>query len=217
MTKSDGLRVLLIDDHALFRRGLRLMLRELAPDMDLSEADSVAHAVDLSQEAFDLVLLDMHMPGASGLDALRIVKQAWSLALVVVLSGEESPQLVRDTIDQGACGFIPKSSTPEVMLLALQLVLAKGIYLPTLVLREGFAGPSGAPVGAPIEPPSGMTERQAQVLRLALKGAPNKVVARELGISEGTVKSHLSTAYRLLNVRNRTEALYSAARIGLKV
>lgn len=207
------MKVLLVDDHALFRRGLRLMLSELAPGMDLSEADSCAQALELAQESFDLILLDMNMPGLHGLEALRRVKETWPLALVVVLSGEDSGQLVRDVIEQGACGFVPKSSSPEVMLLALQLVLAKGVYLPELALRAG--GPEPA---SPVLPNiAGMTERQVQVLRLALKGAPNKVVARELGISEGTVKSHLSTAYRMLNVRNRTEALYSAARAGLMI
>ena len=211
------MKVLLVDDHALFRRGLRLMLRELAPQMDLTEVDGCAHALELAPEAFDLVLLDMNMPGLSGLDGLRHVKQAWPLALLVVLSGEDSAQLVRDAINQGACGFIPKSATPEVMIQALQLVLVNGIYLPPFVLRDAPIPASGAmgPSTPGLIP--GLTERQVQVLRLALKGAPNKVVARELNISEGTVKSHLSTAYRVLNVRNRTEALYSAARLGLKV
>lgn len=217
------MKVLLIDDHALFRRGLRLMLRELAPDMDVSEAEDCAHALTLSHEQFDLILLDMNMPGVQGLEGLQSIKQAWPIAFVVVLSGEESANLVRGAIEQGACGFVPKSSSPEVMISALQLVLAKGIYLPFQVLNAGWAG--SAPV-SPVEPagpsatrgiPPGMTERQAEVLRLALKGAPNKVIARELGISEGTVKSHLSTVFRLLNVRNRTEALYCAARMGLQV
>lgn len=213
------MKVLLVDDHALFRRGLRLMLHELAPDMDLSEADSCAHALEMAHEAFDLVLLDMNMPGVNGLDALRAVKQAWPSALVVVLSGEEGAQLVRDAIEHGACGFISKSATPEVMIQALQLVLAKGIYLPPQLLGMRSANPAAAlaPGPLPAQFAIGMTERQTQVLRLALRGASNKAVARELGISEGTVKSHLSTAYRLLNVRNRTEALYSAARQGLRV
>lgn len=215
-----SVKVLLIDDHALFRRGLRLMLRELAPDMDLSEAEGCAQALSMGHEHFDLILLDMNMPGVEGLEGLHCVKQAWPIAFVVVLSGEEGAGLIRGAIEQGACGFVPKSSSPEVMITALQLVLAKGIYLPFQVLHAS----RGAGAQLPPKPvigmsgmPAGMTERQAEVLRLALKGAPNKVIARELGISEGTVKSHLSTVFRLLNVRNRTEALYCAARLGFQV
>jgi DNA-binding NarL/FixJ family response regulator len=208
-------KVLLVDDHALFRRGLRLMLRELAAGMDLSEADGCAQALSLAHENFDLVLLDMNMPGLNGLEALQCVKQAWPTAFVVVLSGEENASLIRSAIEQGASGFVPKSSTPEVMINALQLVLGQGVYLPPQVLHAG-RGPSlpAAPEGPGVP---GMTERQAEVLRLALKGAPNKVIARELDISEGTVKSHLSTVFRLLNVRNRTEALYCVARLGLAI
>ena len=217
------MKVLLIDDHALFRRGMRLMLRELAPDMDVSEAEDCAQALAMAHEHFDLILLDMNMPGVQGLEGLHCIKQAWPIAFVVVLSGEEGASLVRGAIEQGACGFVPKSSSPEVMIRALQLVLAKGIYLPAQVLNVNWTGSASvapaAPAGTPgIQSiPAGMTERQAEVLRLALKGAPNKVIARELGISEGTVKSHLSTVFRLLNVRNRTEALYCAARMGLQI
>lgn len=193
------------------------MLSELAPEMDLSEAEGCAPALAMGHEGFDLILLDMNMPGVNGLDALRCIKETWPLALTVVVSGEENPALIRDAIQLGACGFVPKTSTPEVMLHALQLVLAKGIYLPPQVLqaRTTAPAPTSAPTSAGAIP--GMTERQAEVLRLALKGAPNKVIAREIGISEGTVKSHLSTVFRLLNVRNRTEALYCAARMGLQI
>lgn len=207
---------MLVDDHALFRRGLRLMLRELAAGMDLSEADGCAQALTLAHENFDLVLLDMNMPGLNGLEALQCIKQAWPMAFVVVLSGEENASLIRGAIEQGASGFVPKSSTPEVMINALQLVLGQGIYLPPQVLHAARSAPAFTPAAGPVTVP-GMTERQAEVLRLALKGAPNKVIARELDISEGTVKSHLSTVFRLLNVRNRTEALYCVARMGMAV
>jgi DNA-binding NarL/FixJ family response regulator len=185
--------------------------------MDVSEAEGCAQALALGNEAFDLVLLDMNMPGVNGLEGLHCIKEAWPIAFVVVLSGEESGPLIRSAIEQGACGFITKSSTPEVMINALQLVLAKGIYLPPQILHNAAAPASAQAMTTEMAGIVGMTERQAQVLRLALKGAPNKVIARELGISEGTVKSHLSTVFRLLNVRNRTEALYCAARLGLQV
>jgi DNA-binding NarL/FixJ family response regulator len=217
-------KVLLIDDHGLVRSGLRMMLSDVADNVVVHEAGACAQALHHADQDFDLVLLDMHMPGINGLEGLRCIKEAWPVSRVVAVSSDENPQLIRSVIESGACGFIPKSSSHEVMVRALQLVMAQGTYLPPQVLGA-TATPAQQPVTKQVtasEAPvargvQGMTERQAQVLRLALKGAPNKVIARELDISEGTVKSHLSTVFRLLNVRNRTEALYCVARQGLQV
>ena len=223
-SRSAGLRILLIDDHNLFRRGLRLMLVDLAPDLDISEAASCGEALALQGESFELVLLDINMPGRTGLDGLQSIKLAFPDAFIVVMSGEEDGKTVRAAIDLGAAGFVPKTSSPEVMIRALQLVLGKGIYLPPQVLMEPLRPAEPPPVAGTAREGSlqcrpsgllaGMTLRQIEVLKLALKGAPNKVIARQLDISEGTVKSHLSTVFRLLNVRNRTEALYRVAQIG---
>jgi DNA-binding NarL/FixJ family response regulator len=133
-----------------------------------------------------------------------------------VLSGEEDPRQVRRAIDAGAAGFIPKSSTPEVLLSALRLVLADGVYLPAVALKGIAAGGTEAPVSADRIGDS-LSERQIDVLRKAVQGKANKVIARELSISEGTVKAHLSAAFRALGVHNRTEAVYAAARSGLQL
>lgn len=216
------MRVLLIDDHNLFRRGLRLMLNDLAADLDITEASNCAEALAFEGDPFDLVLLDINMPGRNGLDGLASIRQAFVSAFVVVLSGEESSKTVRTAIDQGAAGYIPKTSTPEIMIKALQLVLEGGIYLPPQVLSAqssdsaAFVTSGHTERSAPTQARllAGMTSRQTEVLKLALKGSPNKIIARQLDISEGTVKSHLSTAFRMLNVRNRTEALYCVAQLG---
>ena len=121
------MRVLLIDDHSLFRRGLRLMLRELMPEMDVSEAANGEAALEMAGEQFDVLLLDLNMPGMRGLEALAALRPAFPDSVIVVLSGEDSPALIRDAIAAGAAGFIPKSAEPEVMHGALRLVLAKGI------------------------------------------------------------------------------------------
>lgn len=214
-TTGFNVHVLLIDDHALFRRGLRLMLRELFPEVDVSEAESCAEATGMREELFDLIFLDLNMPGVHGDQGLEVIKLSFPGCPVVVVSGEEDANVIRSAVACGAAGFVPKTARPEVMLGALQLILAGGVYLPPQVLcssngRAEAHPESRSPLGA-------LTDRQIEVLRKALKGAPNKVIARELDISEGTVKSHLSAAFRALDVRNRTEALYSAAKLGLRL
>ena len=212
------MRILIIDDHALFRQGLRFLLRDLDADLEIVEAADCAQATALAGEAFNVVLLDLHMPGVAGLDALEAVRQAFEASRIVVLSGEEDPRQVRRAIDAGAAGFIPKSSTPEVLLSALRLVLADGVYLPAVALK-GIGGAQQGDDAAISNDRLGdaLSERQVDVLRKAVQGKANKVIARELGISEGTVKAHLSAAFRALGVHNRTEAVYAAARSGLQL
>ncbi len=207
--------VLLIDDHALFRRGLRLMLREVFPTIDVSEAGGCDAAAGMQDQIFDLIFLDWNMPGVQGEPALNAIKLTFPACPVVVISGEEDAGVIRAAVACGAAGFVPKSAQPEVMLGALQLILAGGVYLPPQVLGPGTRRPDSNPESQ--SPLNTLTDRQIEVLRKALKGAPNKVIARELDISEGTVKSHLSSAFRVLDVRNRTEALYAAARLGLTI
>ena len=214
-TIGPDVRVLLIDDHALFRRGLRLMLREVFPTVDVSEADGCAAASDMQEVSFDLIFLDWNMPGIQGELALDAIKLAFPACPVVVMSGEDDAGVIRSAIARGASGYVPKAAQPEVMLGALQLILAGGVYLPPQVLGATHRG-AATPVHS-ASPLNALTERQLEVLRRALKGTPNKVIARELAISEGTVKSHLSSAFRALDVRNRTEALYSAAKLGLRL
>jgi DNA-binding NarL/FixJ family response regulator len=125
--------------------------------------------------------------------------------------------VVRAAIELGAMGFIPKSSSPEVLMQALRLILAGGVYLPPAVLDGRLAEPLPAkPQAGPAKLP-GITERQMDVLRCVIQGKPNKVIARELDISEGTVKAHLSAVMQALGVHNRTEAVYAAAKLGLRL
>ena len=212
------MRILVVDDHALFRQGLKLLLRELDERMQVSEAADCAQAQAMRAEPFDLILVDLHMPGISGLQALEAMRSAFESSRIVVLSGEEDPRLVRAAIDAGAAGFIPKASTPEVLLGAMRLILADGVYLPPVALRgldEPGEPSAGGASGEGLD--GALSDRQLDVLRKAVQGKANKVIARELGISEGTVKAHLSAAFRALGVHNRTEAVYAAARSGLQV
>ncbi len=215
-----GVKILLIDDHALFREGLKFLLRSLDSALDVHEAGNCTQALaHAAEHQYDLVLLDLNMPGVAGLDALAALLQALPDSPLVVLSGEDKPDVVRAAIERGAMGFIPKSSTPEVMIHALRLVLARGVYLPVTVL-DSVAPADGTPAADPTAAKrvlAGLTPRQLDVLRFVIQGKPNKVIARELDISEGTVKSHLSSVFHALGTRSRTEAVFTVAKLGFRI
>lgn len=211
------MRLLLVDDHPMVRDGLKHLLRELDADLHVDEAGDCSQATSLAGSGdYDLILLDLRMPGLAGLAALAAVREAFPASSVVVLSGEQDARIVRQAIEKGAMGFIPKSSTSSVMLQALRLVLARGIYLPPNAL-DATTSVEDQPrqvVDVAIE---GLSDRQMEVLRRVVQGKPNKVIARELAISEGTVKVHLSAVFRALKARNRTEIVFAAAKLGLRL
>ena len=212
------LKILLVDDHELFREGLKYLLANLADVCEFAEAPALPQALELATaQRFDIVLLDFRMPGTCGLEALRAMRATAEAASIVVLSGEDDPALIRQVIDEGAAGFIPKASSHAVMMAALRLILSGSTYLPPHVLSVTGPAVEGE---APVEPSGGvaaLTERQLAALRLAMQGKANKIIAREMDISEATVKAHLAAAFRALGVRNRTEAVFVAARAGLRI
>lgn len=216
------MNILLVDDHALFRGGLKFLLQQLDTGLVLDEAGNCAQALERAAAGrYDLILLDLNMPGLNRLDALEALRDAAPDAPVVVLSGESDPAVVRAAIERGAMGFIPKSATPEVLIQALRLVLAHGVYLPVEMLDAAKTPFSALPAAltdsAFAQALPGLTPRQMEVLRCVIQGKPNKVIARELDVAEATVKVHLSSVLRALGVHNRTEAVYAAAKMGLRL
>ncbi len=213
------MHVLLVDDHALFREGLKFILRGLDEHLLIGEAGSVDAAIAMQEvPPFDLILLDLNLPGVGDLEALASVRAAFPQAPIVVLSGEDDPRMIRATIEQGAMGFVPKSSTPEILIQALRLILAHGVYLPLSALDS--EEPLGDAVEASANPDTilrNLSPRQVEVLRCVIRGDPNKLIARKLSLSESTVKQHLSAVLRTVGARNRTEAVYAAAKLGLRL
>lgn len=216
------MKLLLVDDHALFREGMELVLRHLDPQAQILHAVNVQEALQIigQESGLDLVLLDLHMPGMVGLDALLTLRARAEGTPVVVLSGSEDVQVVWQAIEAGAMGFIQKQSDSRTMMAALRVVLGGGIYLPPVCLA-GSARRAGA---ASTELPAreriarlGLSGRQAESLAKVVQGKSNKVIARELGISEATVKTHLSAVFAALDVHSRTEAVYAIARLGLRL
>ncbi len=208
------MRVLLVDDHVIFRQGLKFLLSDLEESLLFSEAGTGEQALAAIAEAMpNLILLDLNMPGTEGLDTLRAILGAAPSVPVAILSGEEDPSLIRSAIDAGASGFVSKTSSSDILVAALKLILDGGIYLPASALRSSEPlAVQGTGNGVAEQ----LSERQTAVLLRAIQGQANKVIAAELGIAEGTVKTHLSAAFKILGVHNRTEAVFAAAKLGLK-
>lgn len=214
------MQVLMLDDHVMFLQGLKNLLGVLAPELQVETADNLAQALQLVQLSdFDLVLLDWHLAENDGEASLLRLREAGCTARIVVLSGETSGALIRHTVDLGAAGFIPKKFSSEMMLTALGQVLAGRIFLPAEATHGSTPKHDGdnAPGTATQARLAGLTPRQIDVYRAAACGLPNKLIARELGIAEATVKTHLTAVYGVLGVRNRTEAAVQAARDGVVI
>jgi len=211
------MHVLMVDDHAMFLQGLKNLLGVLSPGLQVDTSGDVAQAVQLARlRAYDLVLLDWHLADCDGAQAMRRLRDAGCAARIVVLSGETGAALIRSTVELGAAGFIPKTYSSEMMIAALDQVLAGRIFLPAEALAA--TGAQAARTDPESDPRfAGLTARQIDVYRAATRGLPNKLIARELGIAESTVKTHLSAVYAQLGVRNRTEAAYQASRDGLHI
>ena len=207
------MKILVADDHALFREGLGYVLRGLGEPVETLHAHDGAAALELAEAHpdLDLVLLDLAMPGIDGLAGLRLLRARYPAMPVVILSGSEEPADVRLALDAGALGFISKSSSADVMLSALRLVLSGGLYVPPSYLErtQGMA----VPIAASSVDSLGLTPRQLDVLRLLGRGHSNKEIARILELAEGTVKLHISAILRTLGVHNRTRAVVAAARL----
>jgi len=221
-------QILVVDDHPLIRQAMREVLRRLDAAVEMIEAETAAKALDLADRhpQLDLVLLDLALPDRDGLETLVALRERHPSLPVVVLSAHADEATVTRALDAGAMGFIPRTARSEALLDALECVLSGGVYLPTEVLagrdaRAGAAGPRSSPPGAPgaaFDLASlGLTGRQTDVLALIVQGKPNKVICRDLGLAEATVKVHVTAILRALGVENRTQAVIEAARRGLRL
>ncbi len=207
-----ALRVLIADDHEMVRVAMRYALAGLADAIEWREAADApqAQAILAQDPDLDLALVDINMPGADGLEWIRRLRRSHPLLPLLVISASEDPHTVRALIDLGVAGFIPKSDSSAVILQAVRLVLAGGTYAPLRLLSHAAAPAATPPAGHAVPTVAGLTSRQQDVLSLLARGLPNKLIARELGLSESTVKVHLLAIYRVLSVRNRTEAVVAA-------
>lgn len=221
------MKILIVDDHSLITDALRVLLIDLDPTAEVftaGDADGAERLVEQHGDA-DLMLLDLNLPGASGTSLLETLVGRSPDLKILVLSGVQDQRSVMRVLQLGAAGFVPKSMASDNLLEAIRFVLSGGVYIPADLLSESTKGAqmlglpergrdaSGQPSSVRIQ----LTERQEQVLQLLARGAPIKIICRELGLSEGTVKTHVTAIYRAFGASNRTEALLAARRHGYDV
>ena len=205
------MKLLIADDHPMVRDALVRTVQTLEPTAEILQAQDYAEVVTHLAARPDLLLLDLHMPGMGGVDGVLRLRAACPALRIVVASGEANPALSRRVLAAGVAGFLPKSEPTPVLMQALRLVLAGGNYTPSQTFADYRSGLAPRPVVA-----SALTVRQLDVLRLLMQGQPNKLIARALGLTEGTVKIHIAAILRALQARNRTEAVVMARRLGIE-
>ncbi len=211
------MKILIIDDHTLFRSGMVHLLENLDPKPEIVESHSLQSAQEYlsGDNHVDLVLLDLRLGDTTGLDGLTTLRGDVPDIPIIVLSAELDPAVIQRCIEYGAMGFITKCSTHDELLDAIRLINAGGIYLPPAA-REGQTAPANyGSRPSDIALLASLSKRQREVLMLLVQGKPNKTISTLMDISQNTVKAHLSAIFRVLGARNRTEAVYFAARAGV--
>jgi two-component system, NarL family, nitrate/nitrite response regulator NarL len=214
---NQNMRILIVDDHPIYRKGLVALLDQMEPDGELLQAKDAAEAMVIIAEHDDLsvVILDLLMPGMDGLRAIAEFGKIRPELPVIILSSSENPADVRFALANGALGYVPKSAAEHTLLSAIRVVLNGDVYVPPFVMVE-TASIASMPLNSAAQPERPvLTDRQIEVLRWISSGHPNKIIAAELDLSEKTVKSHITAIFRALNVINRSQAVVAGREAGL--
>lgn len=206
------MKILVVDDHALVREGLRQVLKGLGENVEVLEAGNCERAFALADAHadLDLVMLDYHLPDMDGISALAILRERHPELPVFILSGSTSSDMMGSVLAKGAAGFMTKSGMSEELLVAVRQVLNGDIYTP---IPLPASPPAAEPKQPTVEAPQ-FSRRQIQVLQLLLEGRSNREISQRLFLSEETVKTHVTTLLRGFGVHTRMQAVLAAARWG---
>lgn len=207
------MKILIADDHALFRDGLALRLEEIVPDAVILQASGYSQVFKIlnTESQIDVLLLDVEMQDMPWLESLKQIHAMAPKMKIIVVSASEDSRTIRTILATGVKGYIPKRSEVKVFNNALRLIIEGGNYVPPNLLEN-------APINALSSRNIGiktLTTRQSQVLDLIAQGKSNKQIAYDMGVSESTVKLHINALLRSLHVSNRTQAVITAQKIGL--
>lgn len=209
------MKVLIADDHALFRDGLSIQLEQLAPQTIVFQAGNFSQAIKIIEDEpkLDLILVDLDMPDMQWEEGLRQLQMIAGDARIVVISASEDLRSIRRVIESGISGYIPKRADTKVLTGALKLILDGGTYFPPVVF-EGNVPAMKAAV-TQVARGKSLTNRQSEVLGYVAEGLSNKQIAYEMGVSEATVKLHVNALLRSVGATNRTQAVIKAQKMGL--
>ncbi len=217
------MQFLIADDHSIVTMALEMLLKDYdGQDNTVFTANNKDDALALAQEygeTADLMILDLSMPGVEGTSLMEAIVAAQPTLKILVMSGLSDQQSIIKVLQMGAAGFIPKSLDAELLTSAIRFVLAGGVYIPVKLLTQAQKTGllTATPEKSTQEGTVRLTDRQKDVLALLAKGAPIKRICKELDLSEGTVKTHVTAIYRAFGASNRTEALIAARRHGYDV
>ena len=207
-------RFLVVDDHPLFREALEKCVHLAASDVEILEAATIDEALAaLASREIDLTILDLSLPGTTGLSGLVRLRKAFPRNPIVVISCHKDPQIIASALSLGACGYVPKSASKDEVVRSIGVVLGGSIYLPSSYRMIGGAGLSKEPAQELLKRLTALTSQQLRVLELIHRGLQNKQIAYELQICESTVKVHVSDILRKLEVKSRTEAIVEMSKI----
>ncbi|MDD5180155.1 MAG: response regulator transcription factor [Gallionellaceae bacterium] len=211
------MKILLADDHALFREGMHYVLCKLGEQVDIMDAGSFSDAMDIAwnNPGLDLALLDLKMPGSDGVASVKLFHARHPGVPIVVVSGTDEHDDIVSVMNSGAMGFISKASSSKDMVLALRMVLDGGTYLPPQMLQYASAENGQGDGRSWRTNKIGLTARQMQVLQHLGQGLQNKDIAKAVELAEGTVKIHVAGIFHALRVNNRIEAVRVARNLGL--
>lgn len=219
------MKILIADDHELFLKGLEIILHDFNPTAELVKAKNYTEMLNIinKDSSFDLILTDLAMPGGIWLDALKEIHEKLPETPIIILSAVFEKEIVQKTLDLGASGYIPKTSSNAVIISAVNLVLSGAAYIPAELLKESSYNSLNelkeienlSEFENLSEKIKILSPRQLDVLRLIAAGKSNKQIAFDLGLTEGTVKLHVTAILKVLNVYNRTGAVAQANTLGL--
>jgi DNA-binding NarL/FixJ family response regulator len=213
-------KILIVDDHALVRRGMGHVVRASFPEADVFEAGSAADALAaMTSSSMDVALVDVRMPDSDGLELLHEIKARWPDVPVIMLTSFDHAHYVRRALAEGAAGYMLKDATPEDLEQAIKVALSGGgnVLSPKVIQNlfdamEGAVSDNGDPSHRPT---SALTQRETDILSLLAEGKSNRDISRALYLSEKTVKAHLAAIFRKLGVSNRTQAAMAAVSMGI--
>ncbi len=202
-----GTHILLVDDHTLFRTGMQMILTQVGGARGVSEASSVREAFDFDESSVDLILLDIPLPGLNGIDGIKPMREKFAGVPIIILSASSELASIRQARELGAAGFLNKAALAEEIVNSITHVLDGGQCFPE--------GVDNQPTPSVNSGGHALTPRQTEVLIYLCEGKPNKLIARELDMSENTVRVHVSAILSALGAKNRTEAILIAQREGI--